>query len=55
MLAKLLAPHPDIKRKRVSLLYRPHDSARPAELVVKDRNDVLFNASGGRRRVVISP
>jgi hypothetical protein len=52
VLAKLLAPHPDITRKRVTLLYRPHDSARAAELVEKDRRDALFNASGGRRRVV---
>lgn len=52
VLAKLLAPHPDIARKRVSLLYRPHDSARAAELVERDRRDALFNASGGRRRVV---
>ena len=52
VLAKLLAPHPDIARKRVSLLYRPHDSAGAAELVEKDRRDALFNASGGRRRVI---
>lgn len=52
VLAKLLAPHPDITRKRVTLLYRPHDSAHSAELVERDRRDALFNASGGRRRVV---
>ena len=41
-MAKLLAPHPGITPKRVSLLCRPRDSARAAELVVKDRDDTSF-------------
>jgi hypothetical protein len=48
-------PHPDITPKRASLLNRPHDSARAAELVEKGPRDALFSASGGRRRVVIGP
>jgi len=50
VLAKLLAPHRDISRKRVTLLYRPHDSARSAELVERDRRDALFAAQGTTRR-----
>jgi hypothetical protein len=50
VLAKLLAPHRDISRKRVTLLYRPHDAARSAELVERDRRDALFAAQGGGRR-----
>lgn len=50
VLAKLLAPHRDIARKRVTLLYRPHDSARSAELVERDRRDALFVAQGAGRR-----
>jgi hypothetical protein len=45
-----LAPHRDISRKRVTLLYRPHDAARSAELVERDRRDALFAAQGGGRR-----
>ncbi|WP_342746841.1 SCO6880 family protein [Georgenia soli] len=33
VLAKLLAPHRDIARKRVTLLYRPVDAARAAAIV----------------------
>ncbi|MDQ2729251.1 MAG: hypothetical protein M3Y91_15645, partial [Actinomycetota bacterium] len=50
VLAKLLAPHRDISRKRVTLLYRPHDSARSAELVERDRRDALFAAQGSGRK-----
>jgi hypothetical protein len=52
VLAKLLAPHRDISRKRVTLLYRPHDSAAGAELVERDRRDATFAAqASGRNRV----
>lgn len=36
VLRSLMAPHPDIPRKRVSLLYRPIPPGRAAELVDKD-------------------
>src|SRR5690606_36734262 len=36
VLRRLLAPHPDIARKRVSLLYRPLDPARAAGAVGAD-------------------
>jgi hypothetical protein len=50
VLAKLLAPHRDITRKRVTLLYRPHDAGQSAELVERDRRDAQFAAQGGSRR-----
>lgn len=51
VLAKLLAPHREIARKRVTLLYRPHDAAAGAELVERDRRDAHFAAqASGRRR-----
>ncbi len=56
-LAQLLSPHPDIARKRVALLYRPHDSASAAKTVERDRLDAAFVASGkkfGRARDAIS-
>jgi hypothetical protein len=52
-LASLLAPHPDISRKRVTLVYRPHDPASAAKTVERDRLDAQFAASGkkfGRAR-----
>ena len=56
-LAQLLAPHPDIARKRVTLVYRPHDPASAAKTVERDRLDAQFAASGkkfGRARDAIS-
>ena len=56
-LAQLLAPHPDIVRKRVTLVYRPHDPASAAKTVERDRLDARFAASGkkfGRARDAIS-
>jgi hypothetical protein len=50
VLAKLLAPHRQIARKRVTLLYRPHDSAQSAQLVERDRRDALFAAQGSSRK-----
>jgi hypothetical protein len=38
-LTRLLRPHPDIDRKRVTLLYRPLDSARAARIVEGDKRD----------------
>jgi hypothetical protein len=42
VLTPLLAPHHDILRKRVSLLYRPHDPAAAARIVERDRKDARF-------------
>jgi hypothetical protein len=56
-LAQLLAPHPDIARKRVTLVYRHHDPASAAKTVERDRLDAQFAASGkkfGRARDAIS-
>ena len=56
-LAQLLAPHPDIARKRVTLVYRPHDPASAAKTVERDRLDAQFAAAGkkfGRARDAIS-
>ncbi|HSA51313.1 MAG TPA: SCO6880 family protein, partial [Yinghuangia sp.] len=44
ILSRLVSPHPDIVRKRVTLLYRPHDAATAAGLVERDRKDALFKA-----------
>lgn len=45
VLARLLAPHRDIARKRVTLLYRPIDSARAAALVEADLRSAEFRAT----------
>jgi hypothetical protein len=44
VLARLVSPHPDIARKRVTLLYRPHDASTSARLVERDRKDAMFKA-----------
>ncbi|WP_329925477.1 SCO6880 family protein [Streptomyces sp. SP17BM10] len=44
VLTSLLLPHPDVTRKRVSLLYRPHDPAAAARIVENDRKDAMFQA-----------
>lgn len=43
VLARLLAPHRDIARKRVTLLYRPIDAALAATLVETDVRSAEFN------------
>ncbi|WP_233515465.1 SCO6880 family protein [Marinitenerispora sediminis] len=42
VLARLLAPHGDIARKRVTLLYRPLDAARAASIVEADLRAAEF-------------
>jgi len=42
VLARLLAPHRDIARKRVTLLYRPVDAARAAAMVEADLRAAEF-------------
>jgi hypothetical protein len=49
VLSRLLAPHGDIDRKRVSLLYRPMDSARAAAVVERDQNNANVRISSGNR------
>jgi hypothetical protein len=43
ILARLLAPHRDIARKRVTLLYRPLDAGRAAGIVEADVRAANFN------------
>lgn len=49
VLSQLLAPHGDVDRKRVTLLYRPIDSARAARIVEQDKRDADFRTSTGAR------
>lgn len=45
VLARLLAPHRDIARKRVTLLYRPIDAARAAAMVEADLRAAEFRVT----------
>jgi len=45
VLARLLAPHRDIARKRVTLLYRPIDPARAAGIVEADLRAAEFRVT----------
>lgn len=49
VLTRLLAPHRDIARKRVTIMYRPIDMAHAAALVEKDVRAASFNASQSSR------
>lgn len=49
ILGRLLAPHHDIARKRVTLLYRPIDPARAAAIVEADLNAASFNSSSSSK------
>lgn len=49
ILGGLLAPHRDIARKRVTLLYRPIDSARAAAIVQADQRAADFRAGATNR------
>jgi hypothetical protein len=49
VLSRLLAPHGDIDRKRISLLYRPMDSARAAAVVERDQNNANVRITSGTR------
>ena len=42
VLAPVLRPHPKLDRKRVTLLYRPHDPATSAAVVERDFRNVVF-------------
>ncbi|TFV53657.1 hypothetical protein E4P41_20915 [Geodermatophilus sp. DF01-2] len=49
VLADLVAPHPDVDRKRVTLLYRPLDAGRSARVVEQDKRTADFRASSTSR------
>jgi hypothetical protein len=49
VLERLLAPHPDIDRKRVTLVYRPVDAARAAAIVEADLRAAEFVASASKK------
>lgn len=49
VLARLLAPHRDIARKRVTLLYRPIDAAKAAAIVEADVRAASFNLSASSK------
>jgi len=44
VLTSLVQPNRDIARKRITLLYRPHDRAEGARVVQHDYRNALFNA-----------
>jgi hypothetical protein len=48
VLVPILSPHPDVARKRVTLLYRPYSPAQAAQLVERDHRDAVFSANGSR-------
>jgi hypothetical protein len=49
VLARLVAPHPDIARKRVSLLYRPLPAGRAARIVELDKRNADVRATSSTR------
>lgn len=49
VLTRLLAPHRDVLRKRVTLLYRPINAGAAAGLVEKDLNDAQFRATSHKK------
>ena len=48
VLQRLLRPHGDVDRKRVTLLYRPIDSARAARIVEQDKRNADFRVNSAR-------
>ena len=48
VLARLLAPHPTLARKRVAILFRPIDAARAAGMVEADLRASQFVASSSK-------
>lgn len=49
VLARLLAPHRDVARKRVTLLYRPIDAAKAAAIVEADVRASTFNLQSSNK------
>lgn len=49
VLSRLLAPHPDIARKRVTILYKPIDAARAAAMVEADLRAAEFRQTASKK------
>ncbi len=49
VLARLLAPHQEVARKRVTLLYRPIDAAKAAAIVESDLSSAQFVATSSNK------
>jgi hypothetical protein len=49
VLTQLVSPHPQLPRKRVTLLYRPHNPGEAARIVDGDVRDAVFNATKNPR------
>lgn len=49
VLSQLVGPHPDVDRKRVTLLYRPLDAATAARMVEADKRNASFRATSSAR------
>jgi hypothetical protein len=49
VLSRLLAPHGDVDRKRITVHYRPLDSARAAQVVERDQNNATVRITSGNR------
>lgn len=49
ILQRLLSPHDDILRKRVTIIYRPHDPGTAARIVERDIKDARFRAQQGKK------
>jgi len=49
VLTRLLAPHGDIDRKRVTIIYRPLDSAKAARTVEADKRNADFRVGSSNR------
>lgn len=49
VLTDLLSPHPDVDRKRVTMLYRPLDAGRAARVVEHDRRNADFRVGSSSR------
>lgn len=49
VLTRLLAPHPDVDRKRVTIIYRPIPAARAAAMVEADKRTADFKVNSATR------
>ena len=49
VLTRLLSPHGDIDRKRVTIIYRPLDSAKAAQTVEADKRNADFRIGSSKR------
>lgn len=49
VLTQLLSPHPQLPRKRVTLLYRPYHPGDAVRIVDSDVRDAMFNATKNAR------